>query len=183
MSEPFVGEIRIVAFDFPPKGWALCNGQLLSIAQNTALFSLLGTTYGGNGQTTFALPNMQSRHGVDDGNGTATGGANYDLGEQGGQEAVTLVSSEMPAHTHQARAHVGTAADSGDPSSDSVWGVSTTALYATAMPSQQSKDVVSGLMAANALGVAGASVPHVNQPPLLVLNYIIALVGIFPARN
>src|SRR6476619_4543460 len=98
MAEPFLAEIRMVSFNFAPRGWALCNGQLLSIAQNTALFSLLGTTYGGDGRTTFALPNLQSR--VPMHFGTQPGGPSYSLGQQAGVEQVTLVITEMPAHIH-----------------------------------------------------------------------------------
>src|SRR5437588_3232683 len=99
MSEPFIAEIRIVPYNFAPRGWAFCNGQILAISQNTALFSLLGTTYGGNGQTTFALPDLQGRIAIS--SGQAPGLQNYDLGQAEGEENHTLLSSEMPAHTHQ----------------------------------------------------------------------------------
>src|SRR5580765_2676031 len=100
MSQPFLGQIAIFGFNFPPRGWALCNGQTLAIAQNTALFSLLGTTYGGNGQTTFALPNLQSRVPIHQGQGS--GLSPYTIGQEGGTESVTLTTGEMPAHVHNA---------------------------------------------------------------------------------
>jgi microcystin-dependent protein len=182
MSQPFLGEIRIVPYNFAPRGWAFCSGQIFSIAQNTALFALLGTTYGGNGQTTFALPNLQSRAAVSFGDGGATGAGNYSLGQTDGQEAVTLIAAEMPAHLHQANARAA-GADASEPSSDTVWATSTTALYATQVPAQPTTGATAGSMAGDALAVSGGSQPHPNQPPLLALNYVIAVEGIFPSRN
>ena len=182
MSEPFLSEIKIMSFNFPPKGWALCNGQFLPINQNQALFSLLGTTYGGNGQTTFALPDFRARHAVGVNQGTGNGG-NYVLGEIGGSEVVTLTSAEMPAHVHQPRGHAGSASDASTPSSDTVWGPSTTTLYATAIPAQPMTGATTGSMAPDALSLSGGSQPHENQPPYLALHYIIALEGVFPSRN
>jgi len=182
MSEPFLGEIRIVGFNFAPRGWAFCDGGILVISQNTALFALLGTTYGGNGQTTFALPDFRGRHAVGVNRGSPSGG-DYDLGQIGGTETVTLTSAQMPAHVHQARGHAGSASDASTPSSDTVWGASTTPLYATAIPAQPMAGATTGAMAADALAASGGSQPHENQPPYLTLNYIIALEGVFPSRN
>lgn len=166
--EPFIGQISIVGFSFAPKGWALCNGQLLSIAQNQALFSILGTTYGGNGIQTFGLPNLQCRAPMHFGNQNP-------LGAMGGTENVTLNSTQIPLHTHGVNAvkAVGTVAT---PASN-IWAASTgnDLQYATG-----TTDVV---MASNAIGPGGANQPHNNMPPVTVLNFIVALVGIFPSRN
>lgn len=164
MSEPFLGEIRTTSFNFAPKGWALCNGQLLPINQNQALFAILGTTYGGNGQTNFALPNLQSRIVVHP-------GASHTLGEVGGEATHSLTVAETPAHTHVARAH--SAADAATPTG-AVW----------ASTSQPEYGPPGGTaMAAGSIGSAGSGVPHENEPPILALTYIIALQGIFPSQN
>jgi microcystin-dependent protein len=165
MATPYLSEIKLVSFNFPPKGWALCNGQILSIAQNQALFSLLGTTYGGDGRVNFALPNLQARAPIHMGN-------QFVIGETGGEADHTLTVSEMPAHAHQAQA-VSTVANSGSPAG-AAWADSATDPYAAS---------ANGAMAANAVLPAGGSQPHENMPPFLVLNYIIALTGIFPSRN
>ncbi len=166
MAEPFLAEIRIMSFNFPPKGWALCNGQLLPINQNQPLFAMLGTTYGGNGQTTFALPNLRGRAPMHRGNG-------HTLGEQGGQEFHTLTQSEMPAHLHFLRAAPATATTN-TPSSSTVLAASAgDAVY------RAPKNLIS--MAANAVSSVGGSQPHENRQPLLVLNFCIALQGIFPS--
>lgn len=166
MSEPFLGEIKIVSFNFPPRGWAVCNGQVLPINQNQALFALLGTTYGGNGQTTFALPDMRGRVPVHIGPTIAQG-------QQGGQEAVTLTTSQLPAHGH-ARASTLQAtsnnASGNVPAGQPRRGV---ARYT---------DAGSAVVLAGA-PVAGGSQPHPNMQPSLVLNVVIALQGIFPSRN
>jgi microcystin-dependent protein len=166
--EPFIGQISIVGFPFAPKNWALCNGQLLSIAQNQALFSILGTTYGGNGIQTFALPNLQCRSAMHTGNVNP-------LGAQGGTETVALNATQLPLHTHgvNAASAVGTAASP----SGNVWAGSSgnDLQYASGTP-----DVV---MAPNASGPGGSDQPHNNMPPVTVLNFIIALAGIFPSRN
>jgi microcystin-dependent protein len=166
--EPFIGQISIVGFPFAPKNWALCNGQLLSIQQNQALFSILGTTYGGNGVQTFALPNLQCRAAMH------TRNANP-LGEQGGVENVTLSAAQIPLHTHAVNA-VSAAGTAGSPANN-VWAASNgnDLQYATGAP-----DV---LMAPDASGAGGASQPHNNMPPVTVMNFIIALAGIFPSRN
>jgi microcystin-dependent protein len=165
MSEPFLGEIKIVSFNFPPKGWAFCNGQLLPINQNQALFSILGTTYGGDGRTTFALPNLQGRTPLHVGSG-------FTLGERAGEETHTLNTSEMPMHTHAA---VGSknVADQSNPQ-DSVWAVTGSNTYHTGIDSTMNPGTV---------GAAGGSQPHPNLSPYLTLNFVIALQGIFPSQN
>ena len=166
--EPFLGQISVVAFDYPPKGWALCNGQIMAISQNQALFSLLGTTYGGNGIQTFALPDLRGRA------ATLSSGVNP-LGATGGVETVTLLMSQIPTHTHQAQA-VNVDGDLAPPL-NAIWAKSTGGdnQYATA-----GTDV---LMAPGALPGGGGGQPHDNMPPMLVLNFIIALQGIYPSRN
>jgi len=173
MSEPFIGQIIIVGFSFPPRGYALCNGQILSIAQNTALFSLLGTTYGGNGQTTFALPNLQSRVPIHFGQGP--GLSSYSLGQQAGEENHTLISNEMPQHNHVLNCH----------SEDGNQGNPNPHLLATAggTPPPYSNQAADAQMAGNSIGLAGGSQPHNNIQPYLALNFCIALQGIFPSRN
>jgi microcystin-dependent protein len=174
MANPFVAEIRIVPFDFAPTGWALCNGQLMPISQNTALFSLLGTTYGGDGKSNFGLPNLQGCAPLHSGQGP--GLTLRDLGETGGAETVTLVPSELPLHTHTAMA----AASSGDASpSGGAWGAALKGhgnLYAASGASNVN-------MAPLALAPTGGSLPHNNLQPYLVLNFVIALQGVFPARS
>jgi microcystin-dependent protein len=173
MSEPFIGAITMFAGNFAPRGWAFCSGQLLSIAQNTALFSLLGTTYGGNGQTTFALPNLQSRAPIHFGQGP--GLSSRDLGEMSGTETVTLTSNEIPGHVHAAKA--GTAGNVVSPA-NAYWSTdpaANTAAYST--------EPVNSSMAAGAIAPAGGSQPHENRQPYACINYIIALEGIFPSRN
>jgi microcystin-dependent protein len=164
MSDPYIGEIKVISFNFPPKGWAFCNGQLLPINQNQALFSILGTTYGGNGQTNFALPNLQARMPIHQGQG-------FNIGQVGGEVAHTLTINEMPAHNHPAMA---AATTTGPSPANSVWAPPGQVAYA-ASPN--------GTMAAAAISNTGGSQPHNNEAPYLVLNFIIALVGIFPSRN
>jgi microcystin-dependent protein len=175
MSDPFVAEIRMFGGNFAPRGWAQCNGQLLPISQNTALFSLIGTFYGGNGQTTFALPNFQGVAPINQGQGP--GLSQRFIGEQSGVETVTLLSTEMPLHTHQLRAAT-TAADQTNPS-NAVWAASSGGrtpppLYSTTQNTS---------MEPNALSISGGSLPHNNMHPYLSLNFIIALQGIFPPRG
>jgi len=169
MAEPFLGEISPVAFSFAPQGWAFCNGQVLPINQNQALFSLLGTTYGGDGQTTFALPDLRGRVIV-------TSGSNYTLGGTGGVEAVTLNVNEIPAHSHApaCSAEAGSAAVPGG----LVWAGSSSneTLY-------QTGSNPNGSMHANLITASGNSEPHTNLQPFLVVNFIIALTGVFPSRN
>ena len=165
MAEPFLAEIRLMSFVFPPKGWALSNGQLLPINQNQALFSLLGTTYGGNGQTTFALPDLRGRVPNHVGNG-------HNLGERAGQAAHTLSQSEMPQHIHIPSASNG--APDIDTPQGNYWSAPGAEIYA-ATPD--------ATMRAGTVGNVGGSQAHDNMSPYLVLNFIIALTGIFPSRN
>ncbi len=175
MSSPFVAEIRIFPFNFAPKGWAFCNGQLLPISQNTALFSLLGTTYGGDGKSTFALPDLQASSPIFWGQGP--GLSLYDLGQQGGSETVTLLNSEMPAHTHQSRANSGGAGQASP--ANNVWA----SLPGRNPPNIFQSGVPNSPMSPFALTVAGSSFPHNNRQPYLGLNLCIALQGVFPARS
>lgn len=176
MSEPFLGQIMAVGFNFAPRGWAMCNGQILSIAQNTALFALLGTTYGGNGQTTFALPDLRGRVPIHFGQGP--GLSNYSLGQLAGVENITLTQPQMPAHTHTASAvlHASTQA-----ANDTL----PTGNYLADGGSYQSATDTN--MNANAVtvtnGIAGSSQPFPILQPYLALNFVIALEGIFPSRN
>jgi microcystin-dependent protein len=172
MSEPFVAEIRAVGFNFAPRGWALCNGQLLAISQNTALFSLLGTNYGGNGTSNFGLPNLQGSTPIH--SGQLAGGGQYVVGEVGGVANVTLLQSEMPGHRHTAQSLAGTGVANQVSPAGHTWGGAVQRPYA---------NTSSGQMNPQALGNSGGSLPHNNLPPYLVLNFIIALVGVFPARN
>lgn len=168
MAEPFLSEIRIMSFGFPPKGWALCDGQLLPINQNQGLFSLLGTTYGGDGRLNFGLPNLQGRVPIHMGSG-------HTLGERGGEQAHTLSISEIPTHTHTLRG-VTTPATTITPEGGSVLSASTP---------QNSYGASAGLaaMAPNALANVGGSQAHLNMQPFLVLNFSIALQGIFPSQT
>jgi len=165
MSEPFLSEIKIVSFNFPPKGWAECNGQLLPINQNQALFSLLGTTYGGNGQTTFALPNLQGCTAIHEGSG-------HTLGEKAGSSSVTVTQSQMPAHIHMMNGSK-TAAELNNPTG-AYLGLTNNAYTPPANPVSLSPSSISNV---------GGSQPHNNMMPYLVLNFIIALQGIFPSQN
>jgi microcystin-dependent protein len=175
MSDPFIGEIRIFGGNFAPKGWAFCNGQLMSISQNTALFSLLGTTYGGDGRTTFALPNLQGSAPLMAGQGN--GLSQYDLGQIGGAPTVTLPSTALPAHTH-AVSGTTTPGSVADPAGD-VWSVAGVA-RGTVMYSANAGSAPQ--MNPQAFAPAGSSQPHNNMPPYLVLTFIIALQGIYPSR-
>jgi microcystin-dependent protein len=167
MSEPFLAEIKLMSFNFPPKGWALCNGQFLPITQNQALFSLLGTTYGGNGQTTFALPNLRGRVPIHMGNG-------HTLGEAAGSTSVTVNEQQMPTHTHSLQASR-VIADSNSNGPAQYLGQAGLNMYGPA----------GGLAAMNpgSITSVGGSQPHNNMAPYLVLNFCIALQGIFPSRN
>jgi microcystin-dependent protein len=173
MADPFVAEIRIFPFNFAPKGWAWCDGQFMPISQNTALFSLLGTTYGGDGRSTFALPNLQGSAPMHPGQGP---GLNlHDLGETGGSETVTLLQSEMPAHSHRMRAAVSDPADVKIVNPNASFGLSQEAqIY------QENDDV---LLAPEALAPTGGDQPHNNLMPYLTLYFNIALQGVFPPRS
>ena len=163
MATPFIGEVKMVAFNFPPKGWAFCNGQLLAIAQNQALFSLLGTTYGGNGQTTFALPNLQGRVPLHMGNG-------FTEGQVGGATSVTLTSNQA-GHGHGVSATA----------------TATTNTAAGNFPATSGSNIYGAspdtTMNAATVGQAGGSQAHSNLQPYLVVNFVIALTGVFPSRN
>jgi len=172
MSDPFVAEIRMFAGNFAPTGWALCNGQLLPLSQNTALFSLLGTTYGGDGKSTFALPNLQDSAPMQPGQGA--GLSLRDLGEQGGSSSVTLLQTEMPSHNHIANAK--TSLGNSQTPADQTWAGSNNAKqYVNTAPNTP--------MALEALAVTGGSLPHNNMPLYLVVTFIIALQGVFPPRS
>ena len=168
MAEPFLSEIRLMSFVFAPKGWALCNGQLLPINQNQALFSLLGTTFGGDGRVNFALPDLRGRTPIHVGSG-------HTLGERGGEQAHTLSISELPQHTHFVNASSNSATD-GTPSNSLVLAQSTAAnLYGSATSLQA--------MAPAAVSNVGGSQAHLNMQPFLTLSFCIALQGIFPSPN
>lgn len=172
MAEPFLSEIRIFSFNFPPKGWAFCNGQLLPINQNQALFSLLGTTYGGNGQTNFALPNLQGR-------APNSFGSGFTLGQAGGETAHTVTMSELPAHTHfttQNMAVVG-------PNSNATQGVPTNNYVCNDGKQNFTTGASNAVMGPSAVTNVGGSQPHTNMQPYLVLNFCIALQGIFPSQT
>jgi microcystin-dependent protein len=173
MSDPFVAEIRMFGGNFAPTGWAQCNGQLLPLSQNTALFSLLGTYYGGDGKSTFALPNLQGSSPI--GQGQGAGLSERFLGEAAGSPNITLLQSEIPAHSHSLNAYADDLADINTPSPSVILG--TTAglnLYGT--PSNTTLNVQD-------TSVFGSSTPHNNQQPYLVVNFIIAMQGVFPPRG
>lgn len=164
--EPFLGEIQLFPYEFAPKGWAFCEGQLLSVAQNQALFSLLGTYYGGNGSTTFALPDLRGRAPVHVGN-------SIQLGQKGGEEAHIVTVNEMPSHTHQAKSITETGGSLSP--KDAVWaGNTSTDTYSSN---------INVLMNSSALSTTGGNQAHPNMQPYIVLNYCIALQGIYPTRN
>ncbi|HEV7678736.1 MAG TPA: tail fiber protein [Candidatus Dormibacteraeota bacterium] len=165
MSEPFLGEIRIMSFNYPPKGWATCDGQVLPINQNQALFSLLGTVYGGNGQTTFALPDLRGRMPLHTGPG-------FNPGAAGGEEAHTLVQAEMPKHTHPVQA-LTDAADQGNPAG----------MFWANAGQNNFNPAGNTTMSTAAIGASGGGTAHDNMSPFLVVNFSIALTGIFPSRN
>jgi microcystin-dependent protein len=166
VAEPFLAEIRVMSFNFPPKGWAMCNGQLLPINQNQALFSLLGTTYGGNGQTNFALPDLRGRTAIHSGNG-------YTLGEQAGEQAHTLSLSELPTHAHVAQGS-GNNGNTQD-AANNVLGVVPGRIYTD--PANLTS------VTAATITNTGGSQAHVNMQPFLALTFCIALQGIFPSPN
>jgi microcystin-dependent protein len=177
MAEPFVAEIRIFPFNFPPTGWAFCDGQIMPISQNTALFSLLGTTYGGDGKSTFALPNMQGNAPMHPGQGP--GLSLHDLGEVGGSETITLLTSEVPSHAHTVGRGLNAGGDSTSPANN-IWaqapaGRGTLSLYHETPPTTA--------MNPNGLVPTGGNAPHNNLQPYLTLNFCIALQGVFPPRS
>jgi len=174
MTSPFVAEIRIVGFNFAPTGWAFCNGQLLPISQNTALFSLLGTFYGGDGKSTFALPDMQGNVAV--GTGQGSGLSDYFLGQEAGSQTVTLLQTEMPAHSHALQG-IAVVGNRTTPVGNSFARVSGATPY---LPPAGAPLVP---MASQALPPAGSGFPHNNMMAYLTLNYVIALQGVFPPRG
>ena len=172
MADPYIGEIRMFAGNFAPLGWAFCNGALLPIAQYEALFSLLGTTYGGDGQTTFALPDLRGRGPIHAGQGP--GLTNHPQGEQGGTETVTLTVAQMPAHTHAPAAS--SAAGTSSHPNGNVWAASSTS-------DNQYAGTSNTTMNPATIGVAGGNQPHDNRQPVLAINFIISLEGIYPSPN
>lgn len=171
MSDPYIGEIRMVGFNFPPQGWASCNGALLPISENDALFNLIGTTYGGDGQTTFALPDLQSRVPVSMGQGS---GSNFVIGQKSGEESVTLTALQTPTHTHAILAQTANGTQPGPAGAIFAASVSDT-IYAAVDPNVN--------MNGNLLPLQGGSQPHDNMVPFLVINFIISLFGIFPSQT
>lgn len=174
MADPFVAEVRIFPFNFAPKGWAWCNGQLLPLSQNTALFSLIGTFYGGDGKSTFALPNMQGNAPMHPGQGP--GLSLHDLGETGGSETVTLLVSEIPAHSHQMKATV----ENGTQGTLAPNITLATSIAGSLYQSNTSSNLVT--MNSQAISPAGGDQPHNNMMPYLTLYFNIALQGVFPSR-
>ncbi len=176
MSNPFVAEIRIFPFNFAPTGWAFCNGQLLPITQNTALFSLVGTFYGGDGKSTFGLPNLQGSAPL--GFGSGPGLEPYVIGEFGGEASVTLTQNQMPAHGHTVQASSGSGTQSSPANAD--WANAKVLRQGTNLYTPGASNTT---MSTQALSSTGGSLPHNNMPPYLVLNFCIALQGVFPARG
>lgn len=173
MGQPFVGEIRMFAGNFAPAGWALCDGQLVPISENDTLFTLIGTTYGGDGQETFALPNLQSRVPIHMGQGS--GLSNRQIGENGGTETVTLTTANMGAHTHPAKCSAGGGSPSSDPA-NGTWAASDVAQYSNAA-------VTGSIGGGLPTTTVGGSQPHENLIPFLAINFIISLFGIFPSQT
>jgi microcystin-dependent protein len=182
MSEPFVAEITIFGFNFPPKGWAFCQGQLLPISQNTALFSLLGTMYGGDGKSTFALPNLQDR--TANGQGKGAGLEEYFIGQEGGTPTVTLLGTEMPAHSHffSASTNQGTTVTASNNQPGLAQGGTKVNTFNANIYNTNPAQATTTLSPA-AIGIAGGSLPHNNMQPYLTLNFCIAMQGVFPPRG
>jgi microcystin-dependent protein len=168
MSNPYVGEIRIFAGNFAPVGWAFCDGSLLPISENTTLFQLIGTTYGGDGQSTFALPDLRGRAPIHVGNGFA-------LAQVAGVETVTLTPNQIPAHSHVPQAAVGASGNPTDSPLNNLWSGWTGGQFTTQAPAVN--------LNAAAIGSAGSSQPHDNMPPFLTINFIVSLFGIFPSQT
>ena len=171
MSQPYIGEIRMFGGSFNPNGWAMCNGALMPIAENDALFVLIGTTYGGDGQETFGLPNLNGRVPIHQGSG---GGVTYVIGEVGGTESVTLTTAQIPNHTHALLGATGNGAQA-NPNNNFLASSTLVKPYAAETPATN--------MAASAIGPAGGSQPHENMQPYLVVSFIISLFGIYPNQN
>ena len=166
MAQPYIGEIRMVGFNFAPQGWAFCNGSLLSIAENSALFNLLGTTYGGDGQQTFALPDLRGRIPFHQGN-------SFVMGQLAGEETVTLIQNQLPIHTHALAAS----------SSQGTQPAPTGGYWAQSSLDEYSTQPASHPMAAAAIGSTGGSQPHDNLPPYTVINFVISLFGVYPSES
>ncbi len=171
MSQPFVGEIKLFGGNFQINGYAYCNGQLMSIAQNDVLFNLIGTTYGGDGQNTFALPDLRSRVPIHQGN--LAGGSTYSMGQMGGVETVTLMTSQLPVHSHTPNCNTSDGSQASP--ANSYWGLSGSTIYSTNAPASP--------MNAAAVGVNGGNQPHDNMLPFQCVNFIISLFGVFPSPN
>lgn len=180
MAQAYVGEIRMVGFNFAPQNWALCDGQLLSIAQNTALFALLGTFYGGNGQSTFGLPDLRGRVPISQGQGL--GLSNYVVGETGGVEGVTLTVTNMPSHNHLVNVN-SQPANQTDPTKGILAAVNNAAPRDPALYPAYTNAAQTGTMPPTAIANTGGSQPHENRQPFLAINFIICLYGIFPSRG
>jgi microcystin-dependent protein len=179
MSDPYLGEIRMTGFNFAPVGWALCNGQTLPISQYSALFALLGTTYGGNGITTFNLPDLQGRVPIHWGNGA--GLSPYVIGENGGTESVTLLNNQMPLHNHLMNVN-NAAGNSPDPI-NKILGETANEARPPVLTQTYTSNASTGTLAPTAISTAGGNLPHPNLQPFLTVNFIIALAGIFPSRS
>lgn len=179
MSTPFIGEVRTFGFSFAPRGWAFCNGSILSIAQNTALFAILGTTYGGNGQTTFALPDLRGRAAI--GPGQGPGLSPQTLGQARGRETVTLLTTELPQHSHVLNAATLSPANA----AQNVAAPTAQAYLGLSSPNNVYIDAVAPntTLINSSVSPTGGSQPHENRQPFLAINYCIAVQGIFPARN
>ncbi|UED77156.1 phage tail protein [Brevibacillus sp. DP1.3A] len=171
MAEPFLGEIRMFGGDYAPQGWALCEGQIISISENDTLFSLIGTTYGGDGQTTFALPDLRGRIPLNQGKNPGTG-TTYVMGEKNGVESVTLTVPQLPAHTHTV--HASSQSGTQNSPANAVWAKNA---------QQYSANAPDGLMNASSLSSVGGNHPHSNLMPFTVINFIIALYGIYPSQQ
>jgi len=173
MSQPFIGEIRMFGGNFAPAGWAFCNGQVIAISENDTLFNLIGTTYGGDGQETFALPNLQSRVPIQMGQGS--GLSNYNIGEMSGVESVTLNVNQIPSHNHVPAANSGTGTSTNP--ANNVWAAQPALLQYSAGGTEDSP------LRNNAIQPAGGNQPHDNMIPYLAINYIISLFGVYPTQN
>lgn len=172
MSEPFLAEVRIIGFNFAPRGWAFCDGQILPINQNQSLYSLLGTTYGGDGRTSFALPDLRGRTPIHV--GRSNGGIDHRLGQKSGEETHTLSANEMPQHTHTLRAS-SASANQGQPTGH--------VLASSTTPESYREASALAPMASGSIANAGGSQAHENMQPYITLNFCIALQGLFPSRN
>lgn len=175
MSQPYVGEIRLVGFNFAPSGWMMCNGQLLPISEFETLFNLIGTTYGGDGQNTFGLPDLRGRIPLHQGNG-------FTLAEQAGTETVTLTTQQLPAHTHTPKCDNAFGGTQLSPAGN-VWSFDASGQFANYAATPSVTNGVTDTMNPQAIGNAGGSQPHENLQPFLVMNYIISLFGIFPSQS